>query len=298
MIFCFYTSTAQQIDSSSNSPKWIWWGYNNSKIPSAVVTDVSLDSKNKTWLSFCDSQHGGIANFTKTDMSDFYHFNRYTKPGFFGTYNCVLSLATGKNDTAYFATFTSSISSLYSALDTQIINNYDCLVSGEFQKIRYIEGLVHATTTSGLLRVGDSICEVLRHAGPNATLTVAPSDYAYFRDKHLILTGKDPNSGFVYETDTGWAKVETGYYGRYRAFWASPDYHPALPGQGYIYFTMLDSGLFLMKNGVVNRFMKEQLGTASNRIIVVKEDKNGVLWVGTSGGLAILKMVVGKISIL
>lgn len=290
LIFCFYTTTAQLIDSSSNSPKWIWWGYTNSKMPFAVVTDVSLDSKNKVWLSFCDSQYGGIANFTKTDMSDFYHFNRYTKPGFFGTYNCVLSLATGKNDTAYFATFRSSSTRLYSAIDTQIVNNYGCLVSGEFQKIRYIQRMIHATTTSGLLRVGDSICEVLRPTGLNPALPPVPlNDYGYYKNDKLIITNMNETNGFYYKTDTGWAKVETGYYGRYRAFWASPDYYPGLSGQGYIYFTMLDSGLFLMKNGAVSRFMKEELGTASDRIIVVKEDKNGVLWVGTSGGLAIFK---------
>lgn len=290
LIFCFYTATAQFTDSSSKSPKWIWWGYDNSKMPFSVVTAVSLDSKNKVWLSFCDSENGGIGNFTRTDMSDFYHFNKDTYPGFFGPFNrCVMSIAVGKEDTAYFAKFLSGSSVIVGALDSFIVKQYLCHISGQFQKIRYVNGLIHATNSSGLLRLGDTICEVLRHAGPNATLTVAPNEYAYYQERYLILTGSDPNTGFVYETDTGWVKLETGYAGSYNTLCVSPDFDPALSGRGYIYFSMLDSGLFLMKAGVVSRYLKEQMGTASNRVIVIKEDAQGTLWVGTTAGLSTLK---------
>ena len=154
MLFCFYISTAQQIDSSS-TPKWIWWGYNNSKMPSAVVTDVSLDSKNKIWLSFCDSQHGGIANFTKTDMSDFYHFNRYTKPGLFGTYNCVLSLPRVRM-IQHTLQRLGLAALVFIQLMTQIVNNYGCIITGDSENPFY-QWANSCFRCSSLLRVGDTI---------------------------------------------------------------------------------------------------------------------------------------------
>lgn len=180
LIFCFYTATAQLIDSSSKSPKWIWWGYDNSKMPFSVVTAVSLDSKNKVWLSFCDSENGGIGNFSKADMSDFYHFSKNTKPGFFPPfYRCVMSIAVGKEDTAYFAVFASGSSRIIAALDTDLVNNYGCHVSGQFQNIRYVNELIHATSSAGLLRLGDTLCEVLRPSGSHPALPVPLDNYGY-----------------------------------------------------------------------------------------------------------------------
>lgn len=259
-------------------------------MPFSPVTGISIDSKNKVWLSFCHNQNGGIGNFTKADMSDFYHFNKDSYPGFFSEFNrCVMSISVGKNDTAYFATFTSSISSLYSALDTQIINNYDCLVSGEFQKIRYIYGLIHASTTSGLLRVGDTICEVLRPSGINPALPVPLSDYAYCENNNLIITSRNETNGFYYETDTGWTKLVIGITGLYNALWTSQDYKPTISNKGHLYVGIIDSGLFLVKGSTISRYTKEQTGTGSNRIVQIKEDKNGVLWVATRAGLSRLK---------
>jgi len=130
--------SAQVIDTAHADPKWIWWGYDNSKMPLAVVTGVDLDSKNKVWISLCNVPNGGVGNFSKVDMSDFFHFSQFTRPNtIFQDGPCVMSLAVGQKDTAYFAPWVGHSTRVYALLDSSVVNNYECVITDEYHDFRF-----------------------------------------------------------------------------------------------------------------------------------------------------------------
>lgn len=280
---------AQLIDSSNADPKWIWWGYDNSKMPLAVVTGVDLDSKNKVWISLCNRPNGGVGNFSKVDMSDFFHFSQYTRPNtIFGSGPCVLSIAVGQKDTAYFAPNQGNATSVFSVLDTTVQGYYDCFLGSSYHAFRFIKGRIHANTDMGLLILGDTVCTVLRSFIDLPNMSV--QDYGYDAEGKLVFLDAFPSGCLFYQTDTGWTCFNLPEKLRWHIFWPSPDFNPRKPNEGYLYLSDLrispQQGLYRVKGGEITFYTKTQMGTSSNEVVVVKEDSRKTLWVGATKGLA------------
>lgn len=279
---------AQLIDTAHADPKWIWWGYDNSKMPLAVVTGVDLDSKNKVWISLCNEPNGGVGNFSKVDMSDFFHFSQFTRPNtIFQRGPCVMSLAVGKEDTAFFAPWVDYSTTVYALFDSFVVNNYDCVIADRYQDFRFLQDKIHALNAGGLQILGDTVCTFLRN---NDLPDMGIKDYGYDAEGKLIFLDGFPNGCVYYQSDTGWACFSLPDKLRYHIFWPSPDFNPRKPNAGYMYLSHIrispQQGLYRIKGEEITFYTKEQMGTPSNQAVVVKEDSRKTLWVGTTRGLA------------
>jgi len=279
---------AQLIDTAHADPKWIWWGFDNSKMPLAVVTGVDLDSKNKVWISLCNVPNGGVGNFSKVDMSDFFHFSQFTRPNtIFGSGPCVLSIAVGQRDTAYFAPNQGNQTFVFSLLDSTVQGYYDCQKAQGYQDFRFVRGRIHANSSEGLQILGDTVCTLLRNSDlPDMGI----KDYGYDAEGKLIFLDGFPNGCVYYQSDTGWTCFSLPDKLRYHIFWPSPDFNPRNPNAGYMYLSHIrispQQGLYRIKGDEITFYTKEQMGTPSNQVVVVKEDSRKTLWVGTTRGLA------------
>lgn len=284
----FAICSAQLIDTAHTDPKWIWWGYDNSKMPLAVVTGVDLDSKNKVWISLCNEPNGGVGNFSKVDMSDFFHFSQFTRPNtIFGSGPCVLSIAIGQNDTAYFAPNQGNQTFIFSLLDSTAQGYYDCQKAQGYQDFRFVRGRIHANSSEGLQILGDTVCTLLRNSDlPDMGI----KDYGYDAEGKLIFLDGFPNGCVYYQGDTGWACFSLPDKLRYHIFWPSPNFNPRKQNAGYMYLSHIrispQQGLYRIKGDEITFYTKEQMGTPSNQVVVVKEDSRKTLWVGTTQGLA------------